>query len=172
MLPRCARRSHAVPHAASADERFCDAPAAASSPPAALGRVKTFSGGTEATAFFPAAVAAVQAAGCQVQQVTDGENPVYEVDVGADEPLRCFSKKYNHEANPSDNFAAIMVCGNADEACPVIFGCDQRFSIRYVDPKVSDGESPEVQAQTYEGRFQQSAGEMLFALSDVPREAA
>ena len=54
--------------------------------------VKTYSGGTEATAFNPRAVAAVERAGFEVEN-PGGENPKYRVRFDEDsEPMICFSK--------------------------------------------------------------------------------
>jgi ATP-dependent Clp protease ATP-binding subunit ClpX len=50
--------------------------------------VETFSGGTEATAFEPRAVAALCRAGFRIERVTEGENPVYEVRVADSVPAR------------------------------------------------------------------------------------
>ena len=103
------RRSHCGAIAAQAAAEFLSVPS-----------VQCCSGGTEATAFFPAAVAAVRGAGAVVS--TNGfadaaeTNPVYCVDVGGEEPLQCFSKKYDDPSNPQDGYAAVMVCNNADAA--------------------------------------------------------
>jgi hypothetical protein len=32
-----------------------------------------------------------------------------------------------------------MTCNNADEACPMVFGAEARFSVKYDDPKAFDG---------------------------------
>ena len=49
-----------------------------------------------------------------------------------------FSKGYDDPANPSEEFIAVMVCSDADEACPFIPGAATRFSIPYQDPKAYD----------------------------------
>lgn len=132
--------------------------------------VETYSGGTEATAFNPRAVAAVKRAGMTVEVDSSGpdlgafsaENPRYRVRIDEDAPpLVAFSKVYDSAPNPKSGFAAVMACSQADGACPVVQGSIARFALPYVDPKVSDG-TPE-EAATYDERCAQIAREMLYA---------
>ena len=133
--------------------------------------VATFSGGTEATAFNPRAVAAIERAGFKVvnpgvENPLYGNNPHYEVTYAEDgKVLECFSKKYDDPFNANENFAAIMTCSEADEACPYIPGANLRAPITYVDPKESDG--TEQEAATYDARCRQIATEMLYMMSQV-----
>jgi arsenate reductase (thioredoxin) len=89
--------------------------------------VRTYSGGTEATAFNPRAVTALTNAGFQIEN-PGGDNPRYRVTYADGGPvLTCFSKTYDDAFNPREGFAAIMTCSEADEACPVVHGaarCD------------------------------------------------
>lgn len=129
---------------------------------------RTYSGGTEATAFNPRAVAAAARAGFRIEQPTEDGNAVYLVRMGEHTPaMVCFSKAYDHPPNPSSGFAAVMVCGEADAACPAVFGEDFHLAIPYVDPKASDG-TPE-EAATYDERCAQIAREMLYAMSRAAR---
>ncbi len=127
--------------------------------------IKTYSGGTEATAFNPRAVAAIERAGFSVKN-PGGENPHYEVryDVNA-EPMICFSKKFDDPFNPSENFAAIMTCSDADENCPFVPGASFRKPITYRDPKESDGSA--LERETYDERCKQIGIEMFYMISDV-----
>ena len=50
-----------------------------------------------------------------------------------------FSKHYDDPANPQQGFAALMVCGEADAACPFVKGSALRVSMPYLDPKIYDG---------------------------------
>ncbi len=50
-----------------------------------------------------------------------------------------FSKHYDDPANPQSGFAALMVCGEADAACPFVKGAALRVSMPYLDPKIYDG---------------------------------
>ena len=130
--------------------------------------VEAFSGGTEATAFNPRAVAALRRAGFTIEFFTDGKNPVYEVRYEAElEPMQAFSKVYDEPPNPTEDFAAIMTCDAADAACPVVVGADERFSIPYDDPKNFDG--TEQEADRYDERCRQIAREMLYVFSQVAR---
>lgn len=125
--------------------------------------VRTFSGGTEATAFNPRAVAAMQRAGFLVRN-PGGENPRYRVTFSDDAPLlECFSKTYDDPFNPDQGFAAIMTCSDADEACPVVLGAALRARLPYEDPKLADGTPEEV--SRYDARCLQIATEMLYLFS-------
>ncbi|HAS46492.1 MAG TPA: protein-tyrosine-phosphatase [Microscillaceae bacterium] len=125
----------------------------------------TYSGGTEATAFHPNAIQALQANGWQIVAKTDEDNPIYEVNYGNVAPLEMFSKTYDHQTNPPSKFAAIMVCTQADEGCPVVIGAEARFSLPFDDPKEFDHT---VVAQTkYIERSQEIAREMFYLMSKV-----
>lgn len=131
-----------------------------------LPRVQTFSGGTEATAFNPRAVAALQRAGLAIDRKTQGDNPCYQV--RRDDHVlieQAFSKKYDDPVNPQEDFAAIMTCSQADEACPFVPGAARRLSLPYGDPKEAD-DTPQ-EASRYDERSKQIATEMLYCFSQV-----
>lgn len=132
-----------------------------------LENVKTYSGGTEATAFNPRAVAALERAGYSVETVdANSDNPVYRLSLGRGyEPERHFSKKYDHSTNPKEGFAAIMVCAEADAACPFVPGAAARFALPYNDPKAFDG--TEQEAEQYDARCRQIAREMFFVMKNA-----
>jgi arsenate reductase len=129
--------------------------------------VETFSGGTEATAFNPRAVAAMQRCGLKI--VADdpaANNPRYSVYTSdSATPQVCFSKAYGDPPNPSKEYCAVMTCSQADDACPLVMGCDLRMPIRYEDPKVAD--DTEFEAQRYDQRAAQICSEMLYMMSLV-----
>jgi arsenate reductase len=127
--------------------------------------VKTFSGGTEATAFNPSAVAALRRCGLKITcENLNVVNPRYLVHTSEDaEPLICFSKVYDAPPNPTKGYCAIMTCSQADETCPIVAGCEFRIPIRYEDPKVADG--TELEAQKYDERSAQICTEMLYLMS-------
>lgn len=130
-----------------------------------LDGIRTFSGGTESTAFNPRTVDAIRRAGFKVDN-PGGDNPRYKVHYDEDkQPLICFSKTFDNSTNPSENFAAVMTCSDADQNCPRVPGADQRFSIPYVDPKESDGTACET--ETYDERCRQIAAEMYYLMSIV-----
>ena len=129
--------------------------------------VACYSGGTEATAFHPQAVKAMQDAGFRIESTTSGVNPRYVVTYGNDAaPVTAFSKKYDDPSNPSGDFAAVMTCSEADANCPVVIGAARRISLTYEDPKAFDG-TPQA-AEGYAARVRQIGREMLFAFSRVP----
>jgi arsenate reductase len=129
--------------------------------------IGAFSGGTESTAFNPRAVAAIKRAGFQIekQEVNLG-NPRYLISNGENlEGNPMFSKKYNDEVNPDTTFCAIMVCSDADEACPHIPGAEDRISMPYDDPKAFDNTDQE--ENIYDERCRQIAIEMFFTFRYV-----
>jgi arsenate reductase (thioredoxin) len=128
--------------------------------------LETFSGGTEATAFNPRAVAAMRQAGFEIDIKKDGQNPVYEATYAPDAtPLTIFSKKYDDPFNPTKDFAAIMTCSHADENCPLVVGAVARISLTYNDPKDFDGTPQE--AAKYTERVFEIGREILYAFSQV-----
>lgn len=130
-----------------------------------VSEVHTFSGGTEATAFNPNAIKAIAAAGFEVRKATEGINPVYHVYFDDDKYVTCFSKVYNHETNPRENFAAIMTCSDAEENCPFIPGCELRIATTYNDPKAYDGTV--LQDEKYTERSNQIGMECLYLFSKL-----
>jgi arsenate reductase (thioredoxin) len=131
--------------------------------------IKCFSGGTEATAFNPRAVKAIKESGFVIKKNDESENPIYLVSYSENaEPIKCFSKVYSDEFNPQKNFAAIMTCSDADENCPVVFGAEKRFPIRYNDPKEFD--DTDLEEIKYKERFDQIGIEMLFIFKKVSKK--
>lgn len=128
--------------------------------------VVCFSGGTEATAFNPRAVKAMQEAGFSIEVTKPGDNPVYEVRF-ADKanPIISFSKKYDDPFNRSSDFAAVMTCSHADENCPLVIGATARIALTYDDPKEFDG-TP-LEATKYSERAWEIGREILYAFSRV-----
>jgi arsenate reductase (thioredoxin) len=128
-------------------------------------KVETFSGGTEATAFNPRAIAALERAGVTIKRHSGTEkNPKYVVSIGANSVI-CFSKVYNEAPNPEQGFTAVMTCSEADKKCPTVAGAKERIALPYEDPKVSDGTATE--SSTYDERCAQIAREMLVVFSSV-----
>ena len=125
-----------------------------------------YSGGTEATAMFPKVAETLTNQGFEIQKISDTENPVYAVKFDENQhPIICFSKTYFDEFNPKTNFSAIMTCNNADEGCPMVFGADSRFPIKYDDPKAFDG--TELMNEKYAERSLQIASEMYYVFSQI-----
>jgi arsenate reductase len=130
--------------------------------------VYCYSGGTEATAMFPKVAETLTNQGFQIQKLSQELNPVYAVKFEANQhPIVCFSKAYFDEFNPKTNFGAIMTCNNADEGCPMVFGAEKRFPIKYDDPKAFDG--TDLMDKKYAERSLQIASELFFVFSQVKK---
>lgn len=130
--------------------------------------IKTYSGGTKATAFNPRAVLALQQHGFQIEEsgeVLEEKNIIYTTSFADHPSIQSFSKKYNDSYNPQSQFAAIMVCSNADKSCPLVTGADFRLAIPYVDPKVSDN-TPKEEA-TYFAKSEEIGKEMVWLMSQI-----
>lgn len=132
-----------------------------------LPALEAFSGGTEATAFNIRAVQAFQSIGFDIStQHENAENPIYDIKWRADmQPYLAFSKRYAAPPNPTEQFAAIMVCSQADEGCPIVLGCDFRLSLPYKDPK--DFDDTEVEQKMYDEKIREIGREMFFVLSQI-----
>jgi arsenate reductase (thioredoxin) len=132
----------------------------------AFGRdfVRVFSGGTQATEFNPIAIRTLQEAGLHIEAESTGKNPHYRVMTGESDPgIVCFSKTYDEVSENLEEFAAVMTCSDADEACPYIPGAEKRFPIRFEDPGQFDN-SPE-QEQAYRDTCRIIARQMFYAFS-------
>jgi len=129
--------------------------------------IAAFSGGTGSTAFNPRAVAAIKRAGFQVEKLEGNiDNPSYKILSGENfHGTPMFSKKYDDSPNPDKGFCAIMVCSDADEACPVVPGAEHRISMPYDDPKAFDDTNQE--NTKYDERCRQIAREMFFTFQYV-----
>lgn len=125
-----------------------------------------YSGGTEATAMYPKVAETLRKQGFQIIQLSESENPVYAVKYAQNEsPIICFSKTFNNDFNPKTNFGAIMTCNNADEGCPIVYGAEARFSIKYDDPKAFD--RTDFQTQKYAERSLEIAQEMWWVFNSI-----
>lgn len=135
-----------------------------------LPKLETYSGGTEATAFNPRAVAALKRVGFDIQaDDAAATNPRYAIKWSAEmSPYIAFSKKYETVPNPTADFAAVMVCTDADANCPIVFGMDLRLALPFDDPKAFDG--TDLEAAKYDERCLQIGREMLYVLSNVKTE--
>lgn len=128
--------------------------------------VSTYSGGTEATAFHPNAIHALEKIGFDIKKTSEEKNPVYEVYHDLNEmPSVCFSKTYDDPKNPQSDFAAIMTCSDAEENCPFIPGVELRLATTYDDPKSFD--NTPLQEEKYSERCRQIALETFYAFSKI-----
>ncbi len=134
-----------------------------------LHEVRSFSAGTEVTAFNERALEALSRAGVLLEQVSEGENPQYRIHSSDDaRTLLTYSKLIEDQINPVANFATIMTCSTADDNCPVIAEADERISLRYSDPKADD-DTPE-EEKSYDERCFQIASELYYVYSEVKKQ--
>ena len=129
-----------------------------------LKNVKTFSGGTECTALFPEVAESFSRHGFKVVPIQAYNQQAYKIFIENLEreettPI-LFSKIYNAEYNPQENYHAVMVCDSAHESCPVVHGSTQRHSLIFQDPKSSDGKQN--QFQVYDRTLALIATELAF----------
>ncbi|MCO6485642.1 MAG: protein-tyrosine-phosphatase [Saprospiraceae bacterium] len=124
--------------------------------------IRAWSGGTVSTAFHPLAISALERAGFRVVH-PGGSNPRYRVFAGEeDSPLECWSKVYDDASQSFGDFAAVMVCSEADRGCPYVPGASGRFSLPFEDPGKADG-TPE-EAAVYDERCREIAAECLYLI--------
>lgn len=126
--------------------------------------VYSFSGGTEATAFNINATNAIKRIGFDVRKTNEDINAIYYIYFDElEKPIECFSKVYNDAKNPSNDFAAMMTCSDAEENCPLIPGVELRIGTTYDDPKAFD--NTPLQDTKYDERCKQIARETFYAFS-------
>ena len=125
--------------------------------------IHSFSAGTEVTAFNQNAINALIACGFEVKKSDETANPKYEVLFGESKSNLCFSKTIDDESLPKENFVAVITCGDADENCPFIPGCDLRIGTTYFDPKSYDNSI--LMDEKYTERSNQIAMECLYFFS-------
>lgn len=135
---------------------------------AGLKRVRVYSGGTQITRVHPNTVATLLRAGFLVKQSGPAENPVFEFQYGNEKKLQCHSKSYDDPTNPSEHFAAVMTCSEAEQNCPVVQGSEFRLGLPYPDPGASDGEAEE--NTVYDQSRDLIAREMLYVFSRVKKQ--
>ncbi|MFT6871161.1 MAG: arsenate reductase [Roseivirga sp.] len=125
----------------------------------------SYSGGVEVTALNERAIASLVRSGFQISS-EGNENPHYEITYSIEvSPILAFSKLYDNEVNPIDDFAAIMTCSDADENCPFIPGASARIPLRYEDPKTFDDTPQEI--EMYDKRSMQIASEMFYVFKQL-----
>lgn len=133
-----------------------------------LKRIRSYSGGTEATAFHRNTISTLQDAGFKFTlKEFSHENPIYEISYkGMKKPIVGFSKLYDHKINKAP-FIAITTCSSAAENCPFIPEALQRFHVPYIDPKSSD--DTELMSKKYLETNRQIAAEMNYIFQQVSK---
>ena len=131
-----------------------------------LRQVFCYSGGTESTSVYIAAVKALKQFGFEIDIIADNDNPVYSIKYSLNQlPIIGFSKRFDHPFNPKTDFAAILTCSDADEGCPFIEGADVRIPMTFEDPKAYDNTN--LQIEKYLQRGLQIATELKYVFSKV-----
>ena len=128
--------------------------------------VNSYSGGTESTAFHTNAIDALKRIGFDIKPINNEKNSTYHLHFDeSKKPIVCFSKVYDHETNPKQEFAAIMTCSDAEENCPFIPGTELKIGTTYNDPKEFD--NTPLQDAKYDERCRQIALETFYVFSKL-----
>lgn len=128
--------------------------------------VHCYSGGTETTALFPMVAETLKNSGFKIKMLSENSNPVYSIKYADNEhPIIGFSKKNDDDFNPKSEFAAIMTCSQANEACPFVPGAEKRIPITFEDPKAFDN-TPQ-QTEKYSEKSMQIAIELFYVFSQI-----
>lgn len=128
-----------------------------------LPEIRGYSGGTKPSAFNERTIKTLREIGLDItslgEEATRGDavtaNLKHRIrwglapDDAAMESIE-FSKKYDDAANPQSGFAALLVCSDAEEACPIIKGASVRIATPFLDPKAYDGTA--IEAHKYAER--------------------
>lgn len=131
-----------------------------------ISKVFCYSGGTEATALFPMVVETLRNSGFEISMISKNDNPIYSIKYADNvHPIVGFSKTLDDDFNPKSEFAAIMTCDSANEACPFVPGAETRIPITFEDPKAFDN-TPQ-QAEKYNERSLQIATELFYVFSQI-----
>jgi arsenate reductase len=129
-------------------------------------KVTCYSGGTEATALYPTVAETLQKTGFDVKKIATGDNPIYSIKYTEnDHAIIGFSKILDDDFNPKSQFAAIMTCDSANEACPFVPGAEKRIPITFEDPKAFD--DTDQKEQKYMERSLQIASELFYVFSNI-----
>ncbi len=127
-----------------------------------------YSGGTEATALFPKVAETLLKQSFEIIKLDETKNPIYAIKYAQNEmPIICFSKKYDSDFNPKNNYAAILTCNNADVGCPIVIGAEARFPIKYNDPKEFD--NTDLMDEKYAERSLEIAQEFYYIFKNIKK---
>ncbi len=125
-----------------------------------------FSGGTEATYIYETTKKTLEEQGFIFKIKKKESNPTYQIFFSnTEKPINGFSKVYDDQVNPKNNFAVIMTCSHADENCPLIPGAEKKISLMYEDPKLFDRTF--LEKEKYRERSLQIATEMKYVFSKI-----
>ena len=108
--------------------------------------IRFHSGGTIPSACNKRTVATLKEIGFQIEPTgkeaergdSKTSNPIYKIHWGKGLETFEYSKRYDDKTNPQSDFAAILVCSEADQGCPIVPGASLRVSMTFIDPKLYD----------------------------------
>lgn len=131
-----------------------------------LRKIKSFSGGTETTAFHHNTIKSLQSAGFKFKLIEFSHtNPKYEITNAKMKKAAIGYSKFFSESTKNKPFIAITTCNSADENCPFIPEAISRFHLPYIDPKQAD--NTEQTEKTYLMTNKIIAAEMNFLFEQV-----
>lgn len=141
-------------------------------------RVSFKSAGTKPTAVNLRSIKALREAGFQIKPVgreatkglSNELNPIYSAQWSARPSSQAleFSKSLADPSLPQAGFAAIMVCDDASETCPLVPGAAIRVSMPFDDPRIADGQVREEVA--YRESRDEIGRVLMCALVDARRD--
>jgi arsenate reductase len=126
--------------------------------------IRSLSGGTEKTKVYPQIIETLRETGFKITPAADKTQHLVAWNENIGE-IALYSKAFPDVTKSLDRFFAIMVCSEADQACPFVPGASARFSLPYEDPKISDGTQDE--EKVYKQRSNEIAQEMVFLMREV-----
>lgn len=131
-----------------------------------LEKLRSVSGGTQATAFNVRAVRTLEQQGFSIEMDSTDPNPVYCINIGDGLPSHSqYSKVFNQAVKPGESFVALMTCDHADQNCPIIPEAIARISLNFIDPGKSDGTVEE--STVYLERSREIAANIIYLFSRV-----
>ena len=129
--------------------------------------VNSYSGGTEINECNKLVINSITNNGFFVTSDGKSKNSKYSVSMGANKPIKLFSKLFNKSINHDGPFAAIMTCSDADENCPYIPGAEIRIPLKYDDPKVFD--NTKLELKKYKECSDKIASEIFYVFSEIKK---
>ncbi len=126
-----------------------------------LNSIKSFSGGIKTSAFNPKVISALERTGLEIFKLDETDNPTYSVYYSQSiKPIRCFSKIYFHEFNPSTRYTTVVICKEPELDWPSLEGATKTFNLTYQDPKEFD--STPLEIKKHDDVCKQISCEMLY----------
>lgn len=130
-----------------------------------IDNLEVYSGGAGVSAFNKRISRTLSGAGFDVIMRPGHNTQVLVRYSDREPPIVCSSKTFQDPQLPKEDYIAIMLCEDADEACPVMPGATYRVLIPYVDPRLAD--HSEEEREIYTERNAQIAREMFYMMSLV-----